>query len=159
MACLMSWAGALTTLDTHLATAAAAIDALYPTKEKFDVRRGEPSNVLRRQVCYWYEGDQASRTGGMSFGKNNIEEKVTIRWYWPVLNRDDAFVSEIEVQLQLANRATQAALLGDALLGGNSIALFLGDTTAGWQNVGEAWVRVLTLPLFVDQAWTEDIAQ
>ena len=154
----MSWSGALTTLETHLTTAAATVNALDTGKDPFRVRRGEPFSLMSRQVAYWYEGDQESRTGGMTLGKNNIEEKVTVRWYWPVLNRDDTWVAALEVQLQAANRATQGPLLGDVTLGGNSIALFLGETTAGWQNVGEAWVRVLTIPVFVDQAWTEDIA-
>ena len=154
----MSWAGVLTTIETHLATAAATVNALDAGKDPFRVRRGEPTSLMSRQVAYWYEGDQASRTGGMTLGKNNIEEKVTIRWYWPVLNRDDTWTAALEVQLQAANRATQGPLLGDVTLGGNSIALFLGDTATGWQSVGEAWVRVLTIPLFVDQAWTEDVA-
>jgi hypothetical protein len=154
----MSWAGVLTTIDTHLATAAGVVDALDTRQEPFDVRRGEPFGALKRQVAYWYNGDQESTSGGRTFGKNNVEEKLVIRWYWPVLNRDDNFSSYIETQLQAANRATQAALLGDGTLGGNSIDLTIESVTAGWQSVGEAWIRVLTIPLLVDMAWTEDIA-
>lgn len=155
----MSWSGVLTALDANLTTAAGVVNALDAGKEPFTVRRGEPASILSRQVAYWYEGDQESTTGGRTLGKNNVQERVTIRWYWPVLNRDSAFASYIEGQMQSANRATQAALLGDSLLGGNAIGVDIQQTTAGWQQVNEAWVRVLSIPVHIDMAWTEDIAQ
>lgn len=155
----MTWAGVLTALDTDLAAAAAVVNALDTSKDPFSVLRGEPAGILARRVAYWYEGDQESSTGGRSFGKNNVEEKVTIRWYWPVLNRDAQFSSYVEGQMQAANRATASALLGDSQLGGNAIGLAIDTTSAGWQQVGEAWVRVLSIPIRIDMAWTEDIAQ
>lgn len=145
----MTWAGALTALETALTTAAATVNALDTAKDPFRVRRGEPFSLLARQVAYWYEGDQESG-GGNTLTAENVDEKVTVRWYWPVLNRDDTWVAALEVQLQAANRATQSALLGADHLGGNCIALRIDSTSAGWQNVGEAWVRVLTIPIRIE---------
>ena len=154
----MSWSGVLSTLDSHLATAAAAINALDATQEPFIVRPGgEPFSAVARQVSYWYEGDQESTTGGNTFGKANRMEKLTIRWYWPMLSRDPVFATRVEVQMEAANRATQAAIMGDDHLGENAIATFIEETTAGWQQVSEAWIRVLTIPIRIDLAWTEDI--
>ena len=155
----MSWSGVLTTIDTHLATAAGVVNALDTGKEPFDAMRGYPKSLIRRQVTFWYEGDQESTTGGKTFGKNNIQERIHIRWYFPILSREEAFVSGVEVQIQAANRATQAALLGDSLLGGNCIGLEIQNTTTGFVNVNEAWVQVLDIPVLIDMAWTEDIAQ
>ena len=153
----MSWSGVLTTIDTHLATAAGVVNALDTDKEPFDVRRGEPFGALKRQVAYWYNGDQESG-GGNTLSAENVEEKVVIRWYWPVLNRDDNFSSYIETQLRAANRATHSALLGDDHLGENCTALRIDDTSAGWQNVGEAWLRVLTIPIRIEMVDVATIA-
>jgi hypothetical protein len=151
----MTWAGALTALETALTTAAATVNALDTQKDPFRVRRGEPFSLMQRQVAYWYEGDQEA---GNTLTRENVEEKITVRWYWPVLNRDDTWVAALEVQLQAANRATHAQLLADTHLGEHSIALRIDETTAGWQNVGEAWVRVLTIPVRVDMAEVSTIA-
>lgn len=149
----MSWSGVLSTVHTHLTTAGAS---LSPTITL--IRRGEPFSSLERQIAYWYDGDQESTTGGNTLTRVNIQERLTIRCYWPVLNRDAQWMSDIEVQVQAANRAIQSALWGDAHLGENAIGLDIGNTQAGWQPVGEAWIRVLTIPVLVDLAETEVIA-
>lgn len=151
----MSWSGVLSTIDTHLATAAATVNALDTTKDQFQVRRGEPAQILSRQVAYWYEGDEEARN---TLSAANVEERITIRWYWPVLNRDAAWASYVESQMQAANRATQTALYGDAHLGENCIALRIDRTSAGWQQVGEAWVRVLSIPVRIEMVDVATIA-
>ena len=153
----MSWSAALTALETALTTAATTVNALDTAKEPFVCRPGEPFGGLSRQLRYWYEGDQES-IGGNTLTKENVEEKVTIRWYWPILNRDDRWTSDLEVQLQAANRATQSALLGDAHLGENCIALRIDDTSTGWQQVGEAWIRVLSIPIRIEMVDVATIA-
>jgi len=155
----MSWAAALTALETNLTAAAAVVNALDPGKDPFVVHAGEALSALQRSLRYWYDGDQESSTGGRTLTRNNVQEKVTVRWYWPVMNRDDKWISQLEVQLEAANRATQAALYGDSLLGDNAIGLEVLETSTGWQQVREAWVRVLTIPVLIDMAWTEVIAQ
>jgi hypothetical protein len=158
---MASWAGALAAVQADLVLAAAVVNALFPDKDPFVPAPGEPVSGLARRLRYWYDGDQESTTGGKTLGKNNVQEKVTIRWYWPVLNRDDKWTSDLEVQLQAANRATQKYLLLDEHLKNagteNCIGVDIGPGSAGWQQVGEAWIRVLSLPLLVDMAWTEDI--
>lgn len=159
---MTSWAGALAAIQADLVLAAAVVNALDTTKDPFAPAPGEALSAIDRRLRYWYEGDQESTTGGKTLGKNNVQEKVTIRWYWPVVSRDDHWISDLEGQLQAANRATQKYLLLDEHLKNagteNCIGLEVGPGTTGWQNVGEAWIRVLTVPLLVDMAWTEDIA-
>lgn len=150
----MSWTGVLDTIGTHLTTAGATI-----TPPITKVRRGEPFHVGIKTLAYWYDGDQESETGGNTVGGvTNIQERVTIRGYWPVPTRDDPRADALEVELQAVNRAIQAALWGDAHLGENCIGLDIGNTSAGWQQWGEAWARVLTIPLIVDMANVETIS-
>lgn len=157
----MSWSGVLAALDSDLALAAAVVNALDPAKDPFVVARGEAISAIERRLRYWYDGDQESATGGRTLGKNNVQEKVTIRWYWPVVNRDDRWVSDLEGQLQAANRATQKYLLADSHMksGGteHAIGVSFDGGSAGWQQIGEAWIRVLSLNVLIDMAWTEDI--
>jgi len=148
----VTWAGAVAALDTALTSAAATVNALDTSKEPFDVHPGEPFAKLSRQVRYWYDGDQESTSGGNTLTRENVEERITIRWYWPVINRDDAWLGAVETQMQAANRATHAALLGDAHLGEHAIALRIDDTSTGWQAVGEAWLRTLDIPIRIDMA-------
>jgi hypothetical protein len=151
----VSWAGALTALETALTAAAATVNALDTNQPPFAVHAGEAPFSLDRQLRYWYEGDQEA---GNTLTRENIEEKITIRWSWPVLNRDDRWISALEVQLQAANRATHAALLGDTHLGENTIALRIDDTRAGWIQKSEAWNRTLDIPIRLDMAEVSTIA-
>jgi len=151
----MTWAGALTALEVALNAAAATVNALDATKEPFVCRAGEPFGGIERQLRYWYDGDQEA---GNTLTRENVEERVTIRWYWPVVNRDTRWISDLEVQLQAANRATHAALLGDDHLGEHAIALRIDDTSTGWQQVGELFIRVLTIPIRIDMAEVSTIA-
>jgi hypothetical protein len=151
----VTWAGALTALEAALTSAATTVNALDPHKEPFTCAAGEPFSPLKRQVRYWYMGDQEA---GNTLTRENVEEKLTIRWYWPVLNRDDSWVSDLEVQLQAANRATHAELLLNAHLDEHVIALRIDETTTGWQQIGEAWIRVLNIPVRLDMAEVSVIA-
>lgn len=148
----MTWAGALNALETALNAAAATVNALDTTEDPFACHAGELASPIKRDLRYWYAGDQESSSGGNTLSKANVEEKITIRWYWPVKNRDDVESNELEVQLQAANRATQAQLLADAHLGEHAIALRIDDTSTAWQQVGQAWIRVLTIPIRIDLA-------
>jgi len=140
----MSWAGALTALEVCLNGAAAYINALDTGKEPFECKRGEPFSPLKRQVRYWYLGDQEARN---TLTAENVDEKIMVRWYWPVLNRDDRWVSDLEVQVREANRATHAAIYADDHLGENVTATRIDETTTAWQQVNEAWIRVLSIPI------------
>lgn len=158
---MASWAGALAAVKADLTLAAADVNALDTAKDPFAPLAGEAPSAIERRLRYWYDGDQESTTGGKTLGKNNVQEKLTIRWSWPVVSRDDTWTSNLETQLQAANRATQKYLLLDEHLKSagteNAIGLEVGPGSAGWTQVGEAWIRVLTLPLLIDMAWTEDI--
>jgi hypothetical protein len=151
----MTWAGALTALEAALNTAAATVNALDTSKEPFDVHAGESLSALTRQIRYWYMGDEED---GNTLSSENVNEKVIVRWHWPVPNRDDRWIGDLEVQLQAANRATHAALLADTHLGEHAIALRIDDCTTGWQQVGEAWVRVLSIPIRIELAATAVIS-
>lgn len=142
----MSWSGALTALEVALTSAAATVNALDTAKEPFVCKAGEPFGGLSRQLRYWYDGDQEGVISN-TLTAENVDERITIRWYWPVLNRDDSWISDLEVQLQAANRATHAALMADNHLGENVTATRIDDTSTGWQQVGEAFIRVLTIPI------------
>lgn len=157
----MSWDGAIDRIGVHLDAARAAVNATYGDRDPFSATHlGEPFGALTKQVAYWYDGDQESTTGGNTLGQQNVEEKLTIRWYVPVLNRSDGtWRGETERILRACNRETQTRLMGDAhLQQSDVIGLSTPGGTAGWQQVGEAWIRVLTIPLFVDMPWVAAIA-
>ena len=141
--------------------AAADVNALDPGKDPFAPLPGEAISAIERRLRYWYDGDDDSGLVKATLTRNSVAEKVTIRWYWPVVNRDDRWISDLEVQLQAANRATQKYLMLDEHLksGGieHSIGLAIPGGSTGWQNVGEAWIRVLTIPLFISMVDTEVI--
>jgi hypothetical protein len=152
----VTWAGAISALDTALETAAATVSALAPSQEPFSVAPGEPFSALKRQVRYWYEGDQEARN---TLSAENVDERVTIRWYWPVMNRDDRWISDLETQMQAANRATHANILGNAHLDEHCIAVRIDDSTTGWQQIGsDAWLRVLTIPIRIEMVDVSAIA-
>jgi hypothetical protein len=151
----MTFADAVTVLQTHLVTAGASLSDPIGSAQ---VRAGEPSGLLARTIAWWYDGDQESNTGGRTLSENNVQEKVTIRVYWPVPSRDDPLALKLELAVREANRAIQAQLWGDAHLGGNCIGIAIDASTAGWQEQGSNWLRVLTIPLFIDMAWVEPIA-
>lgn len=151
----MTYAGAIAAVQTALTAAATTVNALNTNAEPFVAAPGEPFSALKRQVRYWYEGDQES---GNTLTRENIEERITIRWYWPVMNRDDRWISDLETEMQVANRATQTQLLANTHLDEHTIALRIDSTTTGWQQVGEAWIRVLTIPVRLDFAEVATIA-
>ena len=156
----MTWAGAIAQLDSLLDQVKDDQNAAFPNSDPFTrVVRGEPFSVMQRQIAYWYMGDQESHTGGPTLAKNNVDEILTIRWYWPVMNREPAWIGPVELEIREANRRTQAALLGDEHLGGQSdvLGVAIQSTSTAWQQVQDAWVRVLTIPIWIDMAWTEDI--
>ena len=157
---MASWAGALAAVQADLVLAAADVNALDPSKDQFVPAPGESISAIERRLRYWYDGDgEENALVKMTLSRNSVAEKLTIRWYWPVVNRDDAWISDLEVQLQAANRATQKYLMLDEHLKNagteNSVGLYLPGGTTGWQNVGEAWIRVLTIPLYVSMVDTE----
>jgi len=158
---MASWSGVLASIQADLVLAAAVVNALDTGKDPFVPAPGENPSAIERRVRYWYDGDGDGLVG-MTLGQNSVGEKVTIRWYWPLVNRDDAWMANLEVQLQAANRATYKYLLADTHLKNagteNSPGIQVGPGTTGWQNVGEAWIRVLTVPLIVTMVDTEPIA-
>lgn len=155
---MASWAGALAAVQADLVLAAADVNALDASKDPFVPAPGEAISAIERRLRYWYDGDGEGLVG-MTLSRNSVGEKLTIRWYWPVVNRDDRWISDLEVQLQAANRATKKYLMLDEHLKNagteNAVGLQLGDGAAGWQNVGEAWIRVLTVPLVISMVDTE----
>lgn len=159
---MTAWGDAMTTLEGLLDTARSDVNAALGTGVSHfeETRRGEPSNItLFKGVAYWYEGFQESETGGNSLAKVNIQEKVTVRWYIPVISRDAAFSERQEDQLQACNLATLIRLFGSVHLGQPTfvIGMSIINSTAAWQNVNDAWTRVLTIPVLLDCAWVADI--
>jgi hypothetical protein len=157
----MSWAGALAAIQADLVLAAAVVNALDTGKDAFTPYPGDALSAIERRLRYWYLGDQESDTGGKTLGKNNVQERIKIRWSWPIVNRDDPWTAALELQVQAANRATQKYLLLDEHLKNagteNAIGLSWKGGEAGYTQVGEAWIRILDLDVLVDMAWTEDI--
>lgn len=153
----------MTRLETLLDSARTDVNAtLGSGVAQFDsTQRGEPSNLtLFKGVAYWYEGFQESSTGGNSLTKVNIQEKITIRWYIPVISRDAGFAERQEDQMQAANAATLTQLWSDPhlsaapdVIGGLEIT---GSSTA-WQAVNEQWSRVLSIPVLIDLSWVATI--
>ena len=158
---MATWAGALAAVQADLVLAAADVNALDTGKDPFAPLPGESISAIERRLRYWYDGDDDSGLVKATLTRNSVAEKLTIRWYWPVVNRDDRWISDLEVQLQAANRATQKYLMLDEHLKNagteNAVGLHIPGGTTGWQNVGEAWIRVLTIPLFISMVDTEVI--
>ena len=147
----MSWAGVLSTIQTHLETAGATLSPAITY-----VRASEPVALPQDLIAYWYEGDIDDDS---TWSQVNTKERMTITVYRRVGDRKDDFAADLEVWLRDANRAIQTRLYGDEYLGGNCIRLTIGATSAGWaQYEPDRWARTLVIPLEVSLANTATIA-
>ena len=153
----MAWSDLLSVLNAHLVTAGATL-----TPAITYVRRGEPVSIPVDTIAYWYDGDQESSTGGNTFTKVNVGERITITVYFRVGDHKDSYDANLDERIRAANRAIQARLWGDTHIGENCIGLAIENTRTAWvqYDVGppERWAKTLTIPIAVDMAETESIS-
>lgn len=143
----MTFAGALTTIGTHCTTAG---NALSP--KLTDIGCGEPEVPVGRCIRYWYNGDgPPARLGAQrTLGDQMVGERLSIRAYWPVAERDKRVLAALDADVQAFVRAIKHALIGDSQLGGNCTDLEAGDAEAGWLLLEGATWRIVTIPLVLD---------
>lgn len=158
---MASWAGVIAAIQSDLTLAAADVNAAFPKGAPFIPAPGIAFSALDRRLRYAYEGDQESDTGGRSLTQNNIQERLTVVWSWPVPNRDDPVTARLELEAEAANRATQKYIFADSHLKiagvENAIGVSTRGGSVGWTRVGELDVRVLTIEWLIDMPWTEVI--
>lgn len=151
----MSFAGALTVIQTHCTTAGTS---LTPTIT--DIGVGEPGTPPGRCIRVWYEGDGAPvHLAERTLADISVGERVTVRAYWPVANRDKPLASALESDLQAFVVLIKTALIGDSQLGGNCADLDVGQADAEWLLLdGGAW-RTVTILLVLDFVGPYTLAQ
>jgi hypothetical protein len=151
----MSFSGALTTIGTHCTTAGTAL-----TRTVADVGRGEPATPPGPCIRFWYVGDgDPTRFAARTLKDVTVGERVMIRLYLPVSNRDSAPAQTVESDLQAFVVALKTALWGDSQLGGNCADLDVGAAETGWLLLdGGAW-RTVSVPLTLDLVGVYTLAQ
>lgn len=142
----MSFAGALTVIETHLTAAGAAISPAIT-----DIGRGERIGLSRR-IDYWYEGDGPSGKLGAArtLGDEMVGERVAIRVVLPVTDRSVKLATDIDAEVQSIKTEIKKRLIGDSQLGSNIVDLSVGTAEAGWSGEGGAWARTLEIDLVLD---------
>lgn len=141
----MTFAAALTALNTHLVAAGAAI-----TPAITDVGWGQPGAPTSTCIRYWYEGEGDSpKMAPRTLTDATVFEAIRIAAYWPVATRDKAPAAALDTRVQLFVRQVKNRLNGDSQLGGAVVDIELGNASAGWLTVGDAAWRSVEIPLVV----------
>lgn len=143
----MSRSGVLDTLAAHLEAITTPVFAV--------VLRAEPLAIPASPLAaFYYTGDDLLFE---TLSDASVRERFTIRCYWRVEAAQQVRES-IELEVWNANRAIQAALRGDAQLGGNCTDLKIAEASAGYLAVGGPVYRTLEIPLSVHMYASETIA-
>jgi hypothetical protein len=106
-----------------------------------------------------YGGDGPSPWGPNTFGMRQVGEKVEVNVWVPVSSHDKDSAEDTEVYLQVAKELIKAAIAADENLGGNCVAVEIGDAAASFREwdvsdraVAPQKFRVLTIPLIIGLA-------
>ena len=137
----MSFASAITVLETHLGTASAAATV------GFTIQGGDPGLPQRKTACWSFAGAGDNPLIAETLTDHPFSEFVNVAFYWPVGTRAGAPARDLEFEVRAVTRAMIGALEGDRKLGGNCEALTINDADAGWLIAGESAWRVVTIPL------------
>jgi len=135
----MSRSGAIAQIDTLLSTISSPAFVA--------VMRGEPLAIAGTPLlAYWIEGRSPK---AVTFTNAGSTTTFSIRAYFRVQTSPDIRES-VELELWDTMYQIEAALLGDADLGGNVSDSRFGDGTAGYVTMGGNVFRTLTVPYEVD---------
>lgn len=145
----MTWSGAITVLEAHLATSV--------TGYSFAIIGGDPGVPARKTVFWAYAGSQDNELIGETLTDHPFSERITVGYLWPVATRQGV-TRELEMEVRQVTRALIAALEGDRKLGGNVEALTIGEAVTGWLTT-DAFVRTSTITLDLGFTDVEPIAE
>ena len=142
----MSFSGALTTLDTHLVAAGAAISPKIT-----NVAQGERASAARR-IDYWFtEAGGPARMGGQrTLTDEMFGVVILVRVCIPVTDRREALNAAIETDLYAISIDIADRVVGDSTLGGNCTDLRWDGVTTGWQDAGGTWLRIADITFTLD---------
>lgn len=150
----MSFAQALSVIDTHATAAGAALSRKITL-----VLPGEPATPPGNCIAYWYEGDGAPRHfPPRTLTDQMVGERVTLRAYWSVSSRDRVAMANLEADVRALKLDLKSRLSGDSTLGGNCVDLDMDDADAAWLNLDGGLWRTLTIPLVLDYVDIQTIA-
>jgi hypothetical protein len=147
----VTWTGAISTIEAHLATATSGY--------QFTVHAGEPGLPAKKTACWFYGGSTDNPEIAETLTDHPFGELVTVRFFWPVGTRAGTPNRTLELEARAVTRALIGAFEGDRKLGGNVEALTIGDAEAGWLNTdNQAW-RLVTIPLTLGFTDVESIGE
>jgi heat shock protein HslJ len=150
-----NWGALMTAVDAHLVAAGAT---LTPPITK--VRRGPAFSIPTDMFAYWYDGRQPSRTGGNTFAKTNIEERLTVELYIRIGGETgDDYSAAVEDRMRAATSAVCNRLWGDWDLGGNAIGISIEATSTDRLQVTGGAIYVVTIPVYIDLGDEDSIVQ
>lgn len=141
----MSFAGAMTTIGTHLAAAGSAV-----SPQVLDVARGAPVSVNTRLGRFWYAGtsDPPHYSGNQTLATRMIGQRVTVAFYWPI--SDKAVLASLDAEIVAVQGEVFTRLLADSQLGGECDDLMVGDADVDYPVINGQQTAELTIPLTLD---------
>lgn len=146
---------ALATLETILTAAGTAV-----TPRITDIGAGEPGVPPGTCIRYWYAGDgDPSRMARRTLNRESLGERITVRAYWPVPNRDKAPAAALEARVRALKVAIKTGINADIDLGAYCESVDVGDADAGWLQLDGGTWRTLTVPLVLDMTDTDPLAR
>jgi hypothetical protein len=146
----VTWASAISTIETHLATATSGY--------QFTIQGGEPGLPPKKTACWFYAGSADNPLIAETLTDHPFAELVSCRFYWPVSQRSAGPSRVLELEVRAVTRALITALEGDRSLGGNVETLTIADAEAGWLNTDNSAWRLVTVPLTLGFTDTEPIS-
>lgn len=154
----MSFSGAITTIESHLTAAGAAVSPAITT-----ISAGEPAAVTVPTLAWWYLGWRPWEQNTLA--KTQVQEGIAIRAYFPGSIRVSAsgsLNSTLESRLQAIGAALRTRVWGDVDLGTNATGIGIsveGLPLAGWTQVGSSLCRITGFDLWFDVAEPDPITQ
>lgn len=142
----MSFSGALTTLDTHLVAAGAAVSPAIT-----DVAQGERTTGNSR-IDYWFTeiGDPVRMGGAETLSDRMYGVTVLIRPHIAVSDRRETRNANVEARLYALSIDIVSRVMGDYTLGGNCAAGAWSGVSAGWTDNGGSMTRSADITFVFD---------
>ena len=144
----MTWSGAITVLESHMAAAGTAFS-----------QQGGESLPARKTAAWYYTGTTDCALIPPTLTDHPYDETLEVRFYWPVSTRAAIPARTLENEVESVTRTFLARIFADIDLGANVEHVEVGDATAGWLDIdGSAW-RIVTIPLTLGFTDVEPIAR
>jgi hypothetical protein len=137
----MTFAAALTQIETHVAAAGSAINNPIT-----DAQIGYPL-PKGRCIRVFYDGEDESEQSGerMTLTHNMVGERVLIVAFWPLSTSGEDFAANTEAEVWELKDEIRTRIDGDHHLGGQCDGLDLEYATTDIVQIGGGWWRTLEM--------------